>query len=143
MHNSGVVKQGAVAFFHFRHLLADVGELGHKELVDHDEFFGLGVGHLVMLIFGAAVSVSFSRAIVAIFEGRDPGGIRAEGKQHDICHQLPILRNVGGNSIGGSRTIGCGPGWLPTVCIAFFARSFDAPFDLVNAAEIFLEPLPI
>ena len=117
--------------------------MGHEELVDHDEFFGLGVGHLVMLIFGAAVCVRFGGAIVAILEGRNPSGVRAEGKQHDICHQLPILRNVGGNSIGWSKAIGGGPSWLPTVYIAFLAGSFDAPFDLVNAAEIFLEPLPI
>jgi hypothetical protein len=71
VHDGRVVEQRAIAFLDFRHPLAEVGELGREELVDGDEFLRLGVGHLVMLIFGADMRVREDRAVVAIFEGRD------------------------------------------------------------------------
>ena len=119
---------------------AEVGELGREELVDPDEFLRLGVGHLVMLIFGASVRVSEDRAVVAVFEGRDPRGVGAKCEQHDIVHQLPVIRDFGGNAIGRARPIGGGQARLPAAGLALLASPLDASLDLVNAAEILLEP---
>ena len=107
----------------FRHPFAQVGELGREELVDRDEFLRLGVGHLVMLIFGAGVRVSEDRAIVAVFQSRDPRGVGAEGEQHDIVHQLPVIRDLSGNAIGGPRAIGGGQARLPAAGLALLAGS--------------------
>ena len=117
--------------------------MGHEELVEWDEFRWLGVGHLVMLIFSATVSVGFRRAIVAIFEGRDPRGVGAEGQQHDIVHQLPVVRDLSGNAIGGPRAIGGGQARPPATGLALLAGPLDASLDLVDAAEILLEPLSV
>ena len=96
-----------------------------------------------MLIFGANVGVSEDRAVVAIFEGRDPRGVGAEGEQHDIIHQLPIVWDLGRNAIGGPREIGGGQARLPTSGVPLLSSPFDAPLDLMYAAEIFLKSLPV
>ena len=143
VHDGRVVEQSAITFLIFRHPLAEVGELGCEELVDRDEFLRLGVGHLVMLIFGAGVRVSEDRAVVAVFESRDPRRVGAKGEQHDVVHQLPVIRYLSGNAISGPRAIGGGQGRLPAADLVLLTGPLDATFDLVNAAEILLEPLPV
>ena len=138
-----IVEQCAIPFLDLRHSLAEVSKLGHEELVEGDKLCRLGVGHLVMLIFGTAVRVGFGGAVVAILEGRDPGGVGTEGQQHDVVHEFPIVRDLSGNAIGGSRAIRGGQARGPASGLALLAGTFDATLDLVNAAKVLLEPLPV
>ena len=89
------------------------------------------------------MSVRENRAVVAILEAGDPRGVGAKGEQHDVVHQLPVIRDLGGNAVGRPRAIGGGQARLPTAGLSLLPRPFDATLDLVNAAEILLESLTV
>ncbi len=143
VHDSGVVEQGAVAFLDLGHPLAEVGELRHEELVERDQLVRLRVGDVMMVIADAEVRVHDGGGVVAVFHGRDPGGVRAEGKNEDVIHELPILRKVRRDAVGRPRTIGAGEGRLPFTGLAFLAGPLDAALDLVDGAEILLKALTV
>ena len=96
-----------------------------------------------MLIFGTDVRVREDRAVVAILESRDPRGVGAESEQHNVVHEPPIFRDFAGNPVGRARAIGGGQARFPVAGSALLAGPFDAAFDLVDAAEILLEPLTV
>lgn len=99
--------------------------------------------HLMMLVFGTAVRMRFGRSVVAILQSRNSCRIGSESKQHNVIHQFPVLRNLCGNTVSRPRAIRSSERRLPSACIALLVCSLDPAFDLVDATEIFLEPLPI
>ena len=96
-----------------------------------------------MLILGTCVCVGEDRAIVAVFEGRDPRGIRAKCEQHDVVHQPPVIRDLRGNTISRPGAIGRCQARLPTTGLTILTSPLDPPLYLVNTSEVLLKTLSI
>ena len=143
VHDGGVVEQCAVAFLDLGHALAEVGELRHEELVERGEFVRLRVGKVVMMIADPEVPMDDVGGIIAVFHGGDPRGVGAEGKNEDVIHEPPILRQIRGDAVGRTRTVGAGRCRFPFTSRTFLAGPFDATLDLMDGAEILLKALTV
>lgn len=98
---------------------------------------------LVMLILSASVRFFQDRSVVAISQSCDSLGVRVKGEQTNIVHQLRVIRDLGGNTIGRLRAIRGRQARPPVARLVLSASPLDATLNIMNAAEIPLEPLPV
>ncbi len=133
-----MVEERAFAFLHAFHTSDEVGELADVEFVDLAElleFVGalLVVGKAVMALGDAERGEGVSAGLGGKHEGGDRSAACLEGQHHEVAHQPHVLLVIGGHS-GGQRRIGAGGETL---------ERRDAPLDLADGGEVFVELAPV
>jgi len=132
-----VVKQGlAVHVFGGFEFIEEIGELLHVEDINLGDFIQVGrlllvVGNVVVALGDADLLEASVRSIMCHQEGGDAGGIRFEGEDHHIKHELKVF------FIGIWSAFGC---WHAGIFRdAHGLGFFNLALDLAYAGEVFIK----